>query len=322
MEGGEAQPWGAPQTRVSENGDGMGSKWDGDEEIGVQIEGSTETATYIVQANGTVTSNAPLYWSDRDDHTVNAWYPATPLDLSDQTNGLAYLLHGTGTGNYENPVELIFTHSLAKVRVTPSNDIADDEVTSLQIYTYTQCTHNQGNVVQGATPGWINMKKCSYNGQTCWEANVVPGYTITKLMANNDNKERDLSAAITPGKFYNITLNKDKGYTVSEDGKTYTVYTADGLMAWNDAAQNDLSLNCTLTADITLTGEWTPIGTALDNSYTGTFDGGNHTISGLTVTGSDEYAGLFRYIGSGGTVKNVKLEDVQIESDNASAAAA
>ena len=320
VEGGEAQPWGAPQTRVSENGDGMGSKWDGDEEIGVQIEGSTETATYIVQANGTVTSNAPLYWSDRDDHTVNAWYPATPLDLSDQTNGLAYLLHGTGTGNYENPVELIFTHSLAKVRVTPSNDIADDEVTSLQIYTYTQCTHNQGNVVQGATPGWINMKKCSYNGQTCccWEANVVPGYTITKLMANNDNKERDLSAAITPeaGKFYNITLNKDKGYTVSEDGKTYTVYTADGLMAWNDAAQNDLSLNCTLTADITLTGEWTPIGTALDNSYTGTFDGGNHTISGLTVTGSDEYAGLFRYIGSGGTVKNVKLEDVQIESDN------
>ena len=181
VEGGEAQPWGAPQTRVSENGDGMGSKWDGDEEIGVQIEGSTETATYIVQANGTVTSNAPLYWSDRDDHTVNAWYPATPLDLSDQTNGLAYLLHGTGTGNYENPVELIFTHSLAKVRVTPSNDIADDEVTSLQIYTYTQCTHNQGNVVQGATPGWINMKKCSYNGQTCWEANVVHTQSIPPM---------------------------------------------------------------------------------------------------------------------------------------------
>ena len=44
VEGGEAQPWGAPQTRVSETEDGMGSKWDGDEEIGVQIEGSTETA--------------------------------------------------------------------------------------------------------------------------------------------------------------------------------------------------------------------------------------------------------------------------------------
>ena len=132
-------------------------------------------------------------------------------------------------------------------------------------------------------------------------------------------QRRDLPATITPeaGSFYNITLNKDKGYTVSEDGKTYTVYTADGLMAWNDAAQIDLTLNCTLTADINLTGkEWTPIGTASNNSYIGTFDGGNHTISGLTVKGSDEYAGLFGYIGSGGTVKNVKLEDVQIESDN------
>ena len=318
VEGGEAQPWGAPQTRVSENVDGTDSKWDGDEKIGVQIEGSTETATYTVQADGTVSSNAPLYWSDRDDHTVNAWYPATPLDLSDQTNGLAYLLHGTGRGNYEKPVELTFTHRLAKVRVTPSNDIAKGEVTSLKLYTYTQCTHNQGNDVQGATLGWIEMKECEYNGVTCWEANVVPGYGITKLQANGTD-ERELSATITPeaGSFYNITLNKDKGYTVSEDGKTYTVYTADGLMAWNDAAQIDLTLNCTLTADINLTGkEWTPIGTASNNSYIGTFDGGNHTISGLTVKGSDEYAGLFGYIGSGGTVKNVKLEDVQIESDN------
>lgn len=318
VEGGEAQPWGAPQTRVSENVDGTDSKWDGDEKIGVQIEGSTETATYTVQADGTVASNAPLYWSDRDDHTVNAWYPATPLDLSDQTNGLAYLLHGTGRGNYEKPVELTFTHRLAKVRVTPSNDIAKGEVTSLKLYTYTQCTHNQGNDVQGATLGWIEMKRCEYNGVTCWEANVVPGYDITQLRANS-TEVRELSASINPvaGRFYNITLNKDKGYTVSEDGKTYTVYTADGLMAWNDAAQIDLTLNCTLTADINLTGkEWTPIGTASNNSYIGTFDGGNHTISGLTVKGSDEYAGLFGYIGSGGTVKNVKLENVQITSDN------
>ena len=320
VEGGEAQPWGAPQTRVSETEDGTGSKWDGDEEIGVQIEGSTETATYIVQAGGTVTSNAPLYWSDRDDHTVTAWYPATdePLNLSDQTDSLAYLLHGKGRGNYEKPVELIFTHSLAKVRVTPSKDIGDGEVTSLQLYTYTQCTHNQGNDVQGTQEGWIEMKECEYNGQTCWEANVVPDYAITKLIANNDGKERELSAPINPkaGSFYNITLNKDKGYTVSDDGKTYTVYTADGLLAWNDAAQIDLTLNCTLTADITLTGEWTPIGTAWNNSYKGTFDGGGHTISELTVTGSDQYAGLFGCIGDGGTVKDVTLKDVKIESNN------
>ena len=321
VEGGEAQPWGAPQTRVSENGDGTGSKWDGGEKIDVQIEGSTETATYIVQAGGTVTSNAPLYWSDSDNHTVNAWYPATntPLDLSDQTNGLAYLLHGTGTGDYRTPVTLTFTHSLAKVRVTPSDAIGDGEVTSLQLYTYRTCTHNQGKVVQGMNEGWIEMKPCEYNGVTCWEANVVPGYQITKLMANRDGKERTLSAAINPeaGNFYNITLNNDKGYTDDGNGN-YTVTTAEGLKAVADIANNgNRSINITLDKDIDLTGTtWTPIGTTYNNSYTGTFDGGGNTITGLTVTGSNEYAGLFGRIGSGGTVKNVVLKDVQIESDN------
>jgi hypothetical protein len=325
VEGGEAQPWGAPQTRVSENGDGTGSVWDwnGTEMIGVQLGG--ETTTYTLNADKTLSTDAPLYWQNTQTATVTAWYPATDgtLNLGDQSQNLAYLLSGTGTGNYQNPVELTFTHQLAKVRVTPSDDIAEGEVTSLKLYTYTQCTHNQGNDVQGAQEGWINMKKCEYtnNGTiiTCWEANVVPGFQITKLIANDDDKERELSASINPvaGSFYNITLNKDKGYTVSEDGKTYTVYTADGLLAWNDAAQIDLTLNCTLTADINLTGKkWTPIGTALNNSYKGNFDGGNHTISGLTVKGSNEYAGLFGCIDDGGTVKNVVLENVQIASDN------
>ena len=107
---------------------------------------------------------------------------------------------------------------------------------------------------QGTNEVWIEMKQCEHteNGATitCWEANVVPGYTITKLMANHDNKERPLSTAITPevGKFYNITLNKDKGYNLSADGNTYEVYNADGLLVWNEASQGDLSLNCTLTA--------------------------------------------------------------------------
>ena len=320
VEGGEAQSWGAPQTRVSETEDGTGSRWDGDEKIGVQIDGSTETATYTVQADGTVSSNAPLYWSDRDDHTVNAWYSTTDgtLDLSDQTNGLAYLLHGTGRGNYEKPVELIFTHSLAKVRVTPSKDIGD----GVQLYTYTTCTHTQGKInTEDAQKGWIKMKKCEYtdNGTTitCWEANVVPDYEITKLRANG-NEERTLSSGITPvaGKFYNITLNKDLGYTEVSEGN-YTVDNEKGLKNLAKLVNNGaIDINITLTADITLTGEWTPIGIDDKHQYIGTFDGGNHTISGLTVTGSDEYAGLFGYIGKdGGTVKNVVLENVQITSD-------
>ena len=81
-------------------------------------------------------------------------------------------------------------------------------------------------------------------------------------------------------------------------------------------------INITLTSDIDLSGiDWTPIGIDYNHQYTGTFDGGDHTITGLTVTGSDQYAGLFGYIGSGGTVKNVVLEGVQITSDNSSGSA-
>ena len=322
VEGGEAQPWGTPATRVSEFADGTGSVFSAGDRFAVQING--EEGIYIVQDNNTVKAETPLYWNDTGEHTVTAWYPAKSgtLDLSDQSQSLAYLLYGTGSGNYQTQVTLNFTHALAKVRVTPTGD-ALGEVQSLQLYTYTQCTYEKGEVVQGSQEGWIEMKPCEYteNGATitCWEANVVPGYTITKLRANG-TEERNLSAAITPeaGKFYNITLNKDKGYT--DDGQgNYTVTSAEGLKNIAELVNEEwkLDINIILTNNIDLTGiDWTPIGTSFSNSYTGTFNGGGHTITGLTVTGSNEYAGLFGRIGSGGKVMNVKLEGVQIESDN------
>ena len=206
------------------------------------------------------------------------------------------------------------------MRVTPTDD-ALGEVQSLQLYAYTQCTYEKGTVVQGSQEGWIEMKRCEYteNGATinCWEANVVPGYTITKLRANG-TEERNLSAAITPeaGSYYNITLNKDKGYT--DDGQgNYTVTSAEGLKNIAELVNNgDTDINITLDNDIDLSDiNWTPIGDYY-NRYTGTFDGGNYTITGLTVTGSDQYVGLFGHIGSGGTVKDVTLEEVKIESNN------
>ena len=317
VEGGEAQPWGAPATRVSEIADGNSSKFDAGDRFAVQING--EVGTYTVQDNNTVKAETPLYWSDTGEHTVTAWYPATggTLDLSDQSQSLAYLLGATGTGDYRAPVTLNFTHQLAKVRVTPTDD-ALDQVQSLQLYAHTQCTYEKGTVVQGSQEGWIEMKKCEYNGVTCWEANVVPGYTITKLRANG-TEERTLSTTFTPkaGVLYNITLDKDKGYT--DDGQgNYTVTSAEGLKAVADIANNgNLGINITLTENINLTDmDWAPIGIDYNHQYTGTFNGGGHTITGLTVTGSNEYAGLFGRIGSGGKVMNVKLEGVQIESDN------
>lgn len=323
VEGGEAQPWDAPQTRVSEIADGTGSVFSAGDRFAVQING--EEGIYIVQDNNTVKAETLLYWSDTGEHTVTAWYPATGgiLDLSDQSQSLAYLLYGTGSGNYQTQVTLNFTHALAKVRVTPSDD-ALGEVQSLQLYTYTQCTYEKGKAGQGSQEGWIDMKKCEYteNGATitCWEANVVPGYAISKLRANG-TEERNLSAAFTPeaGKFYNITLDYDKGYNLSTDGKTYEVYNANGLLAWNEAARKDLSINCTLTADIDLTGKtWTPIGdgSTSANSYQGTFDGQGHRIKGLTITTDNpqgESAALFYGISGNGEVKNLQLVDVDYD---------
>ena len=111
-------------------------------------------------------------------------------------------------------------------------------------------------------------------------------------------------------------------YTTStENGvTTYTVYTAAGLQEWAKAAKADPSTNCTLGDNITLTGEWTPIGTE-QTPYTGTFDGGDCTISGLSVSSSDNYAGLFGCIGESGgkkgTVQNLTLDSPTVSSTNA-----
>ena len=320
VEGGEAQPWGAPQMRVSEIADGTGSVFDAGDLFAVQIDGREEVGTYTVHDDHTVRAETPLYWSDRNDHTVTAWYPATDgtIDLGNQSQSLAYLLSGTGTGKYPDPVTLNFTHALAKVRITPSDD-ALGEVQSLQLYTYTQCTYEKGNAGQGSQEGWIEMKKCEYteNGTTitCWEANVVPGYEIKQLRANG-TEERDLSATFTPeaGKFYNITLDKDKGYTDDGHGN-YTVTSAEGLKNIAELVNEEwkLDINITLTNNIDLTGiDWTPIGKDDNKAYTGTFDGNGKTITGLTVTRSNRYTGLFGFIK--GTVKNVVLTEVNITS--------
>ena len=117
---------------------------------------------------------------------------------------------------------------------------------------------------------------------------------------------------------YTVSLAaaKDLGYTIESNG-SYTVTSADGLMNIAELVNGGKSdINITLDTDIDLTGkDWTPIGTDYDNSYKGTFDGGGHTITGLTVTTYDKYAGLFGWLNSAGTVKNVVMEGVQITSN-------
>lgn len=177
--------------------------------------------------------------------------------------------------------------------------------------------------MQGSQEGWIEMKPCEYteNGATinCWEANVVPDYTITKLRANG-TEERTLSSAITPvaGKFYNITLDYDPGYTTTTDDQGQTIYNTDNEKGLKNLAklvneEGKTDIDITLTGNITLTGEWTPIGTE-SQPYTGTFDGGGkYTITGLKIDQSGtDYVGLIGRLGSGGTVQDVTLTEVNV----------
>ena len=118
---------------------------------------------------------------------------------------------------------------------------------------------------------------------------------------------------------YTVSLAaaKDLGYTIESNG-SYTVTSADGLMNVAELVNGGKTdINITLDKNIDLTGkDWTPIGTSFDNSYTGTFDGGGHTITGLTITTKDQFVGLFGYLNRAGTVKNVVMEGIQITSNH------
>lgn len=152
---------------------------------------------------------------------------------------------------------------------------------------------------------------------------LQPGrYTTVNLVLGRDNIKLD-DAGISVSDWENGTsidgAEATEAYSYDSNTRTITIYSGEGLkVAADEVNSGNTDINIILDKDIDLTNtKWTPIGTDHSNSYTGTFDGGNHTISGLTVTGSEEYAGLFGYIGKdGGTVKNVKLENVQITSDD------
>lgn len=175
------------------------------------------------------------------------------------------------------------------------------------------------SIVAQATPVDGDAVLTRADGWSAKVAESTDGITVTVTPGNAGYALLDVSLLLTDGGKLTASRLLTKGY--SYDNNTYTVYTADGLKAWAEAAQSDFSLNSILAADITLPtvaeGEsnWTPIGTYdhYYNRYTGTFDGGGHTITGLTINQSGtDHVGLFGCIGGRGTVKNLTLENVNI----------
>ena len=149
-----------------------------------------------------------------------------------------------------------------------------------------------------------------------WKPGCVYTYTITVRAEGLEVSVDTIQDWTDDGGESGNATDLGDGYTVSEDGNTYTVYTADGLMAWAEAAQGNPSLNCTLTHDIDLSGtEWEPVGDR-NNVYTGTFDGNGHTISNLTITKENlsfgDDCGMFGRVGTNATIKDLTLESVRL----------
>ena len=304
--------------------------WEGVQSVAVLMDGTVKaydvTPTAADPTSATLTSTDPYYWTNHNDITVTAWWPytegeTTPPAVKVKANqsaqkdfeGSDLIVADGQTVTYGSPT-LRFTHRTARVTV-----VLTDYTEGLASVRLT------GLSTEGDNPDIIVPYSKGSNTYTALVApqSVAAGTAfITCTFTNGKTfvyKMKNATDWQAGGEYtYTVSLAaaKDLGYTIESNG-SYTVTSADGLMNIAELVNGGKSdINITLTADIDLTGkDWTPIGTDYDNSYKGTFDGGGHTITGLTFTTNDEYAGLFGWLNRAGTVKNVVMEGVQITSN-------
>ena len=303
--------------------------WEGVQSVAVLMDGMVKTynvtPTTAAPTSATLTSTDPYYWTNHKDITVTAWWPytageTTPPAVKVKANqsaqkdfeGSDLIVANGQTVTYGSPT-LRFTHRTARVTVVLTD--YTEGLASVQL---------TGLSTEGDNPDIIVPYDKGSNTYTAIVApqSVAAGTTfITCTFTNGKTlvyKMKNATDWQAGGEYtYTVSLAaaKDLGYTIESDG-SYTVTSADGLMNIAELVNGGKSdINITLDTDIDLTGkDWTPIGTDYDNSYKGTFDGGGHTITGLTFTTNDEYAGLFGWLNRAGTVKNVVMEGVQITS--------
>lgn len=128
----------------------------------------------------------------------------------------------------------------------------------------------------------------------------------------------DLLLPVTKGFFLAVLVFSvvvlAAGTATAQSSGSVTVSNLDDLRSVSESP----GLNYVLANDINASGveDFEPIGDE-DNPFTGTFDGNGHTITGLTVDRPDEdNVGLFGYVGSGGTVTNVGLEDTEVTGND------
>ena len=302
--------------------------WTGVQSVAVLMDGTVKTYNVTPSTadptSATLTSTDPYYWTNHNDITVTAWWPytageTTPPAVKVKANqsaqkdfeGSDLIVADGQTVTYGSPT-LRFTHRTARVTIVLTDNT--EGLASVQL---------TGLSTEGGNPDIIVPYDKGSNTYTAIVApqSVAAGtafitctFTNGKTLVYKMKNATDWQAG---GEYtYTVSLATARGYIIEDDG-SYTVYNADGLMNIAELVNGGKTdINITLDKNIDLTGKaWTPIGTDYDNSYKGTFDGGGHTITGLTFTTNDEFAGLFGWLNRAGTVKNVVMEGVQITSN-------
>lgn len=337
-----------PASRATVDGD-----WQGVQTVALSVGGTVkEYDVTASDADGYKTAilssdTDPFWWTSREDITVSAWWPygTTMPDVvvkEDQSTkegfeGSDFISAEAQTVQFDHPT-LEFSHRTARITVLlkpgdgiPSVTGANVSVTGLgtdngnpatiRTYaagsdTYEALTAPQ--TVKVNTPFiQVDLGGGTYyfrpQSDVVLEAGCRYTYTVSVTAKGLELAGCTIGGWIDGGSESGTA--EDLGYFIQDDG-SYTVYTANGLLAWNEAAQSDPSLNCALTADINMTGkEWTPVGMSIN--YSGTFDGQGHTITGLNISSSSEAVALFGDIGAAGKVMNLQLKDVTYNGSTA-----
>ena len=303
--------------------------WEGVQSVAVLMDGTVKaydvTPSTVDNTSATLTSTDPYYWTNHNDITVTAWWPytageTTPPAVKVKANqstqkdfdGSDLIVADGQTVTYGSPT-LRFTHRTARVTVVLTD--YTEGLASVQLTGLSTENDNPDKITpydKGSNTYIALVAPQSVEAGTTF---ITCTFTNGKVFVYKMKNATDWQAGGEYTYTVSLAAAKDLGYTIESDG-SYTVTSADGLMNIAKLVNGGKSdINITLDTDIDLTGkDWTPIGTDYDNSYKGTFDGGGHTITGLTFTTNDEYAGLFGWLNRAGTVKNVVMEGVQITS--------
>ena len=348
----EATPQATPSTRAAVDGDWQGVTSVA-LKMGDAVKEYTVTASTDFKSATLSRENDPYYWTSRDPITVSAWWPFNNADITqmpavkvaEDQSKLAdfqksdFISAENRTVEFNNPT-LEFTHRTARVAIELKPGTGFTSVAGATVSLVSLSADN-GNPTAIKT---YNASGNTYEALTAPQT-VAAGKPFVKVELGGGTFyfRPQTDVVLKAGSRYKYTVKvnttgltlegctigswadgggesgeaEDLGYIYDSNTKTYTVYNANGLMNIAELVNGGKSdINITLDTDIDLTGkDWTPIGTDYDNSYKGTFDGGGHTITGLTFTTNDEYAGLFGWLSKAGTVKNVVMEGVQITSN-------